>query len=39
MWWCCGKTKDNAPGCLFRKHVSKEEDAEDGSDEELKHKR
>jgi hypothetical protein len=39
MWWCCGKTKETAPGCLFRKNVSKEEDAEDGSDGEVKHKR
>jgi hypothetical protein len=32
MWWCCGKTKQNAPGCLFRKHISKEEDNEKDSD-------
>ena len=28
MWWCCGKTKESAPGCLFRKHVCKEEDGD-----------
>ena len=32
MWWCCGKTKINAPGCLFRKHISKEEENENDSD-------
>ena len=20
MWWCCGKTSVNAPGCKFGKH-------------------
>jgi len=31
MWWCCGKTKKNAPGCKFQKHISKE----DGEDDEI----
>jgi hypothetical protein len=29
MWWCCGKTKINSPGCKYQKHVTKE-----GPDEE-----
>ena len=33
MWWCCGKTKKNSPGCKFQKHVSMKEDGED--DEEI----
>jgi hypothetical protein len=20
MWWCCGKSDKNAPGCKFSKH-------------------
>ena len=31
MWWCCGKTTKDAPGCLVSKHESKdEEEEEDG---------
>jgi hypothetical protein len=26
MWWCCGKTKQNAKGCKYQKHVSKDEE-------------
>lgn len=44
MWWCCGKTVKDAPGCKFSKHVSKEdeddmdlEQAEEG-DQALKNK-
>ena len=29
MWWCCGKTTKDAPGCKFSKHVSKEDEDED----------
>lgn len=29
MWWCCGKTMKDAPGCKFSKHVSKEDEDED----------
>lgn len=41
MWWCCGKTKQNAPGCLFRKHVSKTEDdvTVDSDNEDARNKR
>ena len=28
MWWCCGKTMKDAPGCLVSKHESKEEEEE-----------
>lgn len=30
MWWCCGKSTSNAPGCRFGMHVTNEdkEDAE-----------
>ena len=32
MWWCCGKSGRDAPGCKVAKHVSKEdEDEEDPS--------
>ncbi|EER06422.1 ankyrin repeat domain containing protein [Perkinsus marinus ATCC 50983] len=26
LWWCCGKTGKDAPGCKFAKHESKDED-------------
>lgn len=29
MWWCCGKTSKDAPGCKFAKHESKEDEDED----------
>jgi BTK motif len=29
MWWCCGKTSRDAPGCKFSKHESKEDEDED----------
>jgi hypothetical protein len=29
MWWCCGKTSKDAPGCKFSKHESKEDEDED----------
>jgi hypothetical protein len=28
MWWCCGKTARDAPGCKFSKHESKEDEDE-----------
>jgi chromosome segregation ATPase len=28
MWWCCGKTTKDAPGCLVSKHESKDEEEE-----------
>jgi chromosome segregation ATPase len=28
MYWCCGKTSKEAPGCQTRKHESKEDDDE-----------
>lgn len=33
MYWCCGKTSKEAPGCQTRKHESKDED-EDAKDRE-----
>jgi len=29
MWWCCGKTQKDAPGCLFSKHECKEDEDDD----------
>ena len=29
LWWCCGKTHKDTPGCKFAAHESKEEDEED----------
>jgi BTK motif len=29
MWWCCGKTARDAPGCKFAKHESKEDEDDD----------
>lgn len=29
MWWCCGKTSKDAPGCKFRKHESKDDEKDD----------
>jgi len=29
MWWCCGKTGKDMPGCKFRKHESKEDEDDD----------
>ena len=30
MWWCCGKTSKDAPGCKFGKHqASQDADNED----------
>jgi len=31
MWWCCGKTSKEAPGCKFNKH----EMVKDDEDEEM----
>ena len=28
MWWCCGKTTKDFPGCKFRKHESKDDEEE-----------
>ena len=30
MWWCCGKTSRDAPGCIVSKHQSKEDEEDDG---------
>ena len=32
MWWCCGKTKLNAPGCKFQKHKQKDDEMDDDDD-------
>ena len=37
MWWCCGKTNKDAPGCKFSKHIHKEDDDAD-DDQEAKEK-
>jgi len=29
MWWCCGKSGIDAPGCKYSKHESKNEEEED----------
>lgn len=29
MWWCCGKTHKDAPGCKFAKHLSRDEEEEE----------
>ena len=29
MWWCCGKTNPEAPGCKYSKHFSKNEDEDE----------
>ncbi len=29
MWWCCGKTKKEAPGCKFAKHETRDDDEEE----------
>jgi hypothetical protein len=26
VWWCCGKTEKDQPGCKFGKHTSKDDD-------------
>lgn len=39
MWWCCGKERKEAAGCIFGKHQSKddeEEQEEDGESDEKK---
>eukprot|EP00347_Sterkiella_histriomuscorum_P014023 403362455 len=30
MWWCCGKHHKDAPGCKYTKHITKDEDEDDG---------
>ena len=32
MWWCCGKTKKEAPGCKYSKHKVREENEEEEVD-------
>lgn len=34
MWWCCGKTSQEAPGCKYAKHESKNEDEDDKENQE-----
>ncbi|CDW73124.1 ankyrin repeat domain containing protein [Stylonychia lemnae] len=29
MWWCCGKTKKEAPGCKYAKHETKDDEEEE----------
>jgi hypothetical protein len=39
VWWCCGKTDFEAPGCKFSKHVAKDENlVEEGGEEAEKKK-
>jgi len=30
MWWCCGRTSRDAPGCIVAKHQSKEDEDDEG---------
>jgi len=32
MWWCCGKTKKEAPGCKYSKHKERRENEDDELD-------
>ena len=34
MWWCCGKTNKEAPGCTMSKHESREDEEDDATIEE-----
>jgi hypothetical protein len=34
MWWCCGKSSKDAPGCKFSKHEHIKDD-EDGEEQKL----
>jgi len=34
MWWCCGKSAPDAPGCKFGKHLMKDDDEDDEQDQE-----
>jgi hypothetical protein len=36
MYWCCGKTAKDAPGCKANKHESKEEEDDDELEKEKK---
>jgi hypothetical protein len=29
MWWCCGRTTKEYPGCKFRKHETKDDNEEE----------
>lgn len=33
MWWCCGKTNKDAPGCTVSKHESREDEDDAAADE------
>ena len=33
MWWCCGKKTQDAPGCKFSKHINKDAEENDESDQ------
>ena len=37
MWWCCGKTSKEAPGCKYSKHISKEDEEDQEGLELLSH--
>jgi hypothetical protein len=32
MYWCCGKTEPDAPGCKIRKHESRDDEDEEEED-------
>jgi len=32
MWWCCGKTSKEAPGCKFGKHEMIRDDEDEKMD-------
>lgn len=33
MWWCCGKSSKDQPGCKYSKHESKDDEEEDMDNE------
>ena len=35
LWWCCGKTKQDALGCKFGKHIARNDFDDDETGEKL----
>ena len=29
QYWCCGKTNENAPGCIVQKHIPREDEEDE----------
>ena len=36
MWWCCGKTDKNNPGCKFSKHANTDQELFEVNEEQPK---